>query len=124
MKSHSQQPNLSEIIFLLPQKNQIALRINRDVCPRKTPIDNARKATSEGSRTAPHFSFPVGGVLLSPFSLVRLFFVLEFTSAWAENRALLGSNPSADPGAKTGVGMIVSFQLFFFLLSPGLAARR
>jgi len=30
--------------------------------------------------------------------------MLGFTSDWAEDRALLGSNPSADPGAETGVG--------------------
>jgi hypothetical protein len=29
---------------------------------------------------------------------------LQPTLTWAEDRALLGSNPSADPGAKTGVG--------------------
>ena len=29
---------------------------------------------------------------------------LQSTSAWAEDRALLRSNPSADPGAKTGAG--------------------
>ena len=29
---------------------------------------------------------------------------LQPTLAWAEDRALLGSNPSADPGAKTGDG--------------------
>ena len=30
--------------------------------------------------------------------------MLDFTSDWAEDRALLGSNPSADPEAETGDG--------------------
>ncbi len=30
--------------------------------------------------------------------------MLNLTSNWAEDRALLGSNPSADPGAETGDG--------------------
>ena len=29
----------------------------------------------------------------------------ESPMAWAEDRALLGSTPSADPGAKTGAGI-------------------
>jgi hypothetical protein len=33
-----------------------------------------------------------------------VFFVLNFTSTWAEDRALRERNPSADPGAKTGDG--------------------
>ncbi len=35
----------------------------------------------------------------------RLAVALQPTLAWAEDRALLRSNPSAVPGAKTGVGI-------------------
>ena len=47
-------------------------------------------------------------------------FVLYFTSDWAEDRALLGSNPSVDPGAETGEGGDHS-RPFSFLVHPGEA---
>jgi len=43
-------------------------------------------------------------------------------TAWAEDRALLGSNPSAVPGAKTEGGR--SACLAAFLLPSGLAPMR
>jgi len=42
-------------------------------------------------------------------------FMLDFTSDWAEDRALLGSNPSADPGAETGVGTSDLVPSLFYL---------
>ena len=62
-----------------------------------------RTATSEGGRTAPRLSVSsVGVVLLGVrFRSFYIAFVLYLASTRAEDRATVGTDPSADPGAKT-----------------------
>ena len=49
-------------------------------------------------------------------------FALQPRLAWTEGRALLRSNPSAAPGAKTGVGIGSSGPIpLAFFNTPGLA---
>ena len=38
----------------------------------------------------------------------------KMVPAWAEDRAMLGSNPSADPGAKTEAGCLLWYPVSFF----------
>ncbi len=48
---------------------------------------------------------------------------IQLTMAWAEDRALLGSNPSADPGAKTEGRAAGDYHASAPLLSFGIGTK-
>ena len=86
--------------------------------PLETSVDApcGRTDNDEGGRTAPNVRH-VKQRRKTPLGSCGRYFTPCATlySAWAEDRALLGSNPSADPGPEAGGEFVLDGSPPFFL---------